>query len=114
MDHVAQDANTLIGDAQGTALIIDESGTVKKEKNSVGVARQWIGNIGKVENGQVSVHGALVNGRNYCLVDSRLYLPEAWTSDKKRLDKAKVPENERNFKTKEQLALKIVANAREL
>ena len=114
MDHVAQDANALIGDAQGTVLIIDESGIVKKGKNSVGVARQWIGNVGKVENGQVAVYGALANGSNYCLEDSRLYLPEVWTSDKKRLDKAKVPEAERTFKTKETLALEIVAHARRL
>jgi SRSO17 transposase len=114
MDHVAVDANTLIGNPQGTALVIDESGYPKKGKNSVGVARQWLGCIGKVDNGQVAVYGALVNGTNYCLIDSRLYLPEEWTSDEKRLDKAKVPQQERTFKTKETIALEIVAHSRQL
>jgi SRSO17 transposase len=114
MDHVAQDANTLIGDVKGSGLIIDESGDVKKGQNSVGVARQWIGNIGKVENGQVGVYACLVNGKNYSLVNARLYLPEEWTSDKNRLDKAKVPEAERGFKTKEDIAYEMVLHARRL
>jgi SRSO17 transposase len=114
MDHVAQDANTLIGDPEGSGLIIDESGDVKKGKNSVGVARQWIGNVGKVENGQVGVYASLVNGKNYGLVNARLYLPEEWTSDKIRLDKAKVPEAERSFKTKEAIAYEMVLHARQL
>jgi SRSO17 transposase len=114
MDHVAQDANTLIGDPEGSGLIIDESGDVKKGKNSVGVARQWIGNVGKVENGQVGVYASLVNGRNYSLVNARLYLPEEWTSDQIRLDKAKVPEVERSFKTKETIAYEMVLHARQL
>lgn len=113
MDHVAQNVNTLIGDPYGSGLIIDESGDVKKGKSSVGVARQWIGNVGKVENGQVGVYASLVNGINYSLVNARLYLPEEWTSDKKRLDKAKVPEAERIFKTKETIALELVLQARQ-
>jgi SRSO17 transposase len=111
MDHVAQDSNILIGDPDGSGLIIDESGDVKKGKSSVGVARQWIGNVGKVENGQVGVYASLVNGSKYSLVNARLYLPEEWTSDKKRLDKAKVPEAERIFKTKETIALEMVLHA---
>ena len=61
MDHVAQDASKIIGHQYAAGLIIDESGIVKKGRNSVGVARQWIGNIGKVENGQVGVYGSLSN-----------------------------------------------------
>ena len=114
MDHVAQDVNTLIGDVEGSGLIIDESGDVKKGKSSVGVARQWIGIVGKVENGQVGVYASLVNGKNYGLVNARLYLPEEWTSDKIRLDKAKVPEAERSFKTKEIIAYEMVLHARQL
>lgn len=113
MDHVAQDANTLIGDPNGSGLIIDASGDVKQGKNSVGVARQWIGNVGKVENGQVGVYTVLVNGSNYSITDARLYLPEEWTSDPERLDKAKVPETERTFKTKEEIALEMVIHARQ-
>ena len=114
MNHVAQDASQRIGHQHAAGLIIDESGIVKKGKNSVGVARQWIGNIGKVENGQVGVYGSLVNGENRAIVDARLYLPEEWTSDEKRLNKAKVPEAERVFKTKDTIALEIVQQARKL
>jgi SRSO17 transposase len=114
MDQVAQDVNTLIGDPYGSCLVIDESGDVKKGKSSVGVARQWIGNVGKVENGQVGVYASLVNGSNYSLVNARLYLPKEWTSDQKRLDKAKVPKADRIFKTKETIALEMVHQARQL
>lgn len=114
MDHTAQDISQWIGHEYNAGLIIDESGVVKKGKNSVGVARQWIGNIGKVENGQVGVYSSLVNGENRAIVDARLYLPEEWTSDESRLNKAKVPENEHIFKTKETIALEIVQHSREL
>jgi len=114
MDHVAKDADQLIGDPVATALVIDESGIVKKGGESVGTARQWIGNVGKVENGQVAVYAALVNGSRYCLTDARLYLPESWTSDPERLNKAKVPVNERTFKSKETIALEMIKHAHEL
>ena len=56
----------------------------------------------------------MVNGENRAIVDARLYLPEEWTSDEKRLNKAKVPEAERVFKTKDTIALEIVQQARKL
>lgn len=114
MDHTAQDANQQIGHEYDAGLIIDESGVIKKGKNSVGVARQWIGNMGKVENGQVGVYGSLINGEHRTIVDARLYLPEEWTSDESRLIKAKVPENERIFKTKEAIAFEIVQHLHDL
>ena len=114
MDHTAQDASQQIGHEYHTGLIIDESGIVKKGKNSVGVTRQWIGNIGKVENGQVGVYGSLVNGEHHTIIDARLYLPEEWTSDESRLIKAKVPENERIFKTKDAIAFEIVQHSHDL
>jgi len=114
MDHVACDANAAIGDEYFAGLILDESGNVKKGTESVGVARQWIGNVGKVENGQVGVYASLVNGSYRTIVDARLYLPKEWTDNKSRLDKAKVPEEERAFKTKEAIALEIIRNARRL
>lgn len=114
MDHVACDTSARIGNEYIAGLIIDESGNVKKGDQSVGVARQWIGNIGKVENGQVGVYGSLINGNYRAIIDARLYLPKEWTSSKRRLDKAKVPEAERTFKTKEDIALEIVKNAQKL
>src|SRR5438132_7165364 len=63
LDHVAQDADELIGDATDAALIIDESGFAKQGKMSVGASRQYLGRLGKVDNGQVAVFGVLAKGR---------------------------------------------------
>jgi len=112
MDHVARDADKLLGDGRDACLLIDESGFAKQGKSSVGVSRQWLGRLGKVDNGQVAVFGALANGRFAVPIDARLYLPEQWTDDPKRCEKAGVPEEERGFRTKPELALEIVRHAR--
>jgi SRSO17 transposase len=111
LDHVARDADELIGDATDAALIIDESGFAKQGKMSVGASRQYLGRLGKVDNGQVAVFGVLAKGRFATAIDSRLYLPKEWTDDAQRCNKAGVPESERVFKTKSQLALEIVEQA---
>jgi SRSO17 transposase len=79
IDHVAQQANELLGDAQIAGLLIDESGFAKQGPMSVGVSRQWLGRLGKVDNGQVAVFGVLANGQFATPVDARLYLPRNWT-----------------------------------
>jgi SRSO17 transposase len=112
IDHVAHDGNELIGDKQRTGLLIDESTFAKQGKMSVGTARQWLGRLGKVDNGQVAVFGVLAKDRFTLPVDVRLYLPKSWTDDPKRCDKAGIPEDERIFRTKEVLALEIVSHAR--
>jgi len=63
MDQVAQDADELIGDEKNAFLLIDETCFAKKGKKSVGVARQWLGRFGKVDNGQVAVFVALKRGQ---------------------------------------------------
>ncbi len=113
IDHVAQDVDKLLGDAQNACLLIDESGFEKQGKGSVGVSRQWLGRLGKVDNGQVAVFGALANGQYVAPVDVRLYLPQQWTNDPKRCERAGVPENERRFRKKTEIALQIVRHARE-
>jgi SRSO17 transposase len=112
LDHVARDADELIGDATQGALIIDESGFAKQGKMSVGASRQYLGRLGKVDNGQVAVFGVLAKGRFATAIDTRLYLPKEWTDDVERCNKAGIPESERVFKTKNQLALEIVEQAR--
>ena len=67
MDHVAQDADAIFGDDEDTCLIIDESGILKKGNESVGVARQWCGQVGKVENCQMGVFGSLARGKDVTL-----------------------------------------------
>jgi len=113
IDHVAHDVDELLGDKRNAGFLIDESGFAKQGKRSVGVARQWLGRLGKVDNGQVAVFGALAKGQHVAPVDVRLYLPPEWTNDPKRCERAGVPEDERKFRTKIELALEMVRQARE-
>ena len=86
MDRVARKADTLLGAEHGVGLYIDESAFQKKGDKSVGVARQWNGRLGKQENCQVGVFGALGRGDRVSLIDARLYLPKEWTEDPRRCE----------------------------
>lgn len=114
MDRVAEEADSIFENKSDSCLLIDESSFVKKGDKSVGVARQWLGCLGKVDNGQVGVFGSLCNGEHNVLIDGRLYLPIEWVDDKERCLKAKVPEEKIVFKTKDEIALEVVAHARDL
>ncbi len=96
------------------ALIFDESGFVKKGADSVGVARQYCGTVGKVENCQVGVFAAYASKHGYALIDKRLYIPEQWFSDayKKRREKCNLP-GDMQFKTKPRLAAEMLNNIAE-
>lgn len=76
IDRVAGQVNEQIGDPTDSCFIIDECGIAKKGEKSVGVARQWLGSEGKVDNGQVGVFAALCNNRDASLIDARVYLPQ--------------------------------------
>ena len=69
-----------MGDPDGV-LMFDETGFVKKGKDSVGVARQYCGTLGKVENCQVGVFAGYASRHGYALVDKQLFLPEVWWTD---------------------------------
>lgn len=112
MDHVAQDADRLLGGTAATALILDESGFLKSGDKSVGVGRQYIGQYGKVDNCQIGVFAVLSRGTRAALVDLRLYLPESWTSDPDRCAAVGVPKEHRVLKSKPQLALEMVRHQR--
>ena len=86
------------------AWIIDDTGFPKKGRHSVGVARQYCGQLGKQDNCQIAVSLSLANHDASLPVTYRLYLPEEWARDPKRLRKAGVPE-EIGFKTKPEIAL---------
>src|SRR5674476_221667 len=94
-----------------TGLVIDETSHLKKGLKSVGVARQYAGVVGKVDNCQVAVHVSLGNEKFCSLVGTELFLPEGWTKDKQRCDEAGVPELDQKFQTKPELALKLVKRA---
>ena len=111
INQVAKDCDRLFDDSPDTALIIDESSMPKKGKKSVGVARQWSGRLGKVDNCQVGVFAALAFGKYVSLIDERLYLPKEWIDDKKRCKAAGVPEKT-EFKTKSELAFEMILHQR--
>lgn len=111
-DQVAKDCDRLLGGDKDSALYIDETGLPKKGKMSVGVARQWCGQLGKVDNCQVAVFATLGKGNFSCPLDYRLYLPKDWVKDKKRCKKAKIPADRMVFKTKHEQALEMIFHAR--
>src|SRR5216683_505170 len=86
------------------AWIIDDTGFPKKGKHSVGVARQYCGQLGKQDNCQAAVSLSIANRGASLPVRYRLYLPQEWAGDAARRDKAHVPE-EIVFKTKPEIAL---------
>ena len=93
---------------QDVGYILDESAHLKKGKQSVGVSRQYAGVSGKVENCQVGVYASLVWNTHSTLINARLYLPEPWTDDPARCEKAGIPTDQRTFKTKLELAREMI------
>lgn len=113
MRRVASDTDKLFKEnEEKTGLLIDESGIKKQGKKSVGVARQYLGSLGKVDNGQVGVFASLVQGDKVGIIDTRSYLPDEWTDDKKRCRNAGIPEDKIVFKTKCELGLDMILCAR--
>lgn len=98
-----------LGDPDGV-LIVDETGFLKKGTRSCGVARQYTGTAGRIENAQVGVFLAYTTAKGSALIDRALYLPKEWTDDRKRCDAAGVPETVR-FATKPKLAERMLQRA---
>jgi SRSO17 transposase len=88
-------------------VVIDGSAFPKKGAESCGVARQWCGRLGKVDNCQVGVFLAYAAGGGYAPLDRRLYLPEGWAGDEARRVKCHVPP-EVAFREKWQIALELL------
>ena len=108
IDKISEISSKVLPMHKLKGLHIDESGWAKKGRKSVGVAKQYCGNLGKVENCQVAVFGCLNVGDYSSLIDTRLYLPKSWIKDKTRCDQAQVPYGHRVFRTKQELALDII------
>jgi len=104
--ELAQQVARDLGDPGGV-LVFDPSSFPKSGRESVGVARQWCGRLGKVENCQVGVYLGYVSSQEHVLVDTRLYLPKEWTQDKARLKKAGVPAGTK-YRTRHELALEML------
>jgi SRSO17 transposase len=110
--QIAQDTDALLG-GQDAFLLLDESAFAKKGEASAGVARQWNGRLGKVDNCQVGVFASLCRGDRASLVDARLYLPKAWSEDPARCRKAAIPEDQGGYRSKSERALAMVISARQ-
>lgn len=106
-DELGRQIGVELGEPDGV-LVFDPSGFPKSGRESVGVARQWCGRLGKVDNCQVALFLGYVTRVEHALVDTRLYLPKEWTQDKKRLAKAGVPKGTK-YRTRHQLALEMLA-----
>ena len=108
-DELIRYASDRLG-SKDAALIVDETGFLKKGKKSVGVQRQYSGTAGRIENCQVGVFVALSTSKGHALIDRALYLPESWCKDRDRCEEAGVPEDV-EFATKPQLAMKMIEHA---
>jgi len=106
-DQVRRYTIDALGDKDGV-LIVDETGFLKKGDQSVGVARQYSGTAGRIENSQIGVFIAYASRFGHALIDRRLYLPKTWADDKDRRQKAHVPD-EIQFATKPAMAREMVA-----
>jgi SRSO17 transposase len=93
-------------------LIIDDTALPKKGRSSVGVAPQYAGALGKNANCQTLVSLTLARREVPVMVGLRLFLPESWTSVPARLDAARVPEEQREYRTKPEIALAEIDRVR--
>jgi SRSO17 transposase len=98
-----------MGDPQAV-LVLDETGFLKKGQQSAGVARQYSGTAGRVENCQIGVFLAYASIQGHALLDCALYVPQAWTNDRERCERAGMPE-QHPFATKPQLARQMLKRA---
>jgi SRSO17 transposase len=105
-EELARQVGRELGEDDGV-VVFDPSAFPKQGKQSVGVARQWCGRLGKTENCQVAIYMAYVSRKDRALVDTRLYLPEEWAKDRARRKVAGVPK-EVKFQTRHQLALEML------
>jgi len=98
-----------LGDASGV-LVLDETGFVKKGTHSVGVARQYSGTAGRIENCQIGVFLGYASRQGHALIDRRLYLPKPWVEDIERRKKTHVPDDI-VFATKPKIGIMMVEAA---
>lgn len=104
-------ADALVG-GDAAWLIVDDTALPKKGAHSVGVAPQYASALGKNANCQTLVSLTLASGEVPVVIGLRLFLPESWTSDPARLDRAGVPDECRSYRTKPEIALAEIDRVR--
>jgi len=112
LDRVREYVEPHLGLEHGAFWIVDDTGHPKCGRHSVGVARQYCGQLGKQDNCQVAVSLSLATAAASVPVDYQLYLPEAWAADRKRRRAVAVPDTVQ-FATKPQIALAQIRAAKE-
>jgi SRSO17 transposase len=101
-----------LGEPEGV-IVFDPSAFPKKGDKSVGVAKQWCGRLGKIENCQVGVYMAYVTRKEHAIVNTSLYLPKEWAKDYRRRKEAGVPRSIK-FHTRHQLVLEMLEECGEV
>ena len=111
IDIHQQTVGETLGEEDGVALI-DESSAVKQGDDSVGVAAQYCGSVGKVANGQVGVYLGYASRKGYSLVEGQLFMPDEWFEEEhaERRRACGVPED-LGYKTKPEIGLELVQKA---
>ncbi len=112
-DAVRDDLRAYVVDQLGEldgVLIVDETGFLKKGTKSAGVARQYSGTAGRIENSQIGVFLAYRSTRGAAFLDRALYVPKAWADDKQRRREAGIPEDTA-FATKPEMARVMLRRA---
>jgi SRSO17 transposase len=97
-------------DGLGTVALLDETSAVKSGTKTPGVQRQYLGCVGKIDNGIVTVHLGVCKGRYKTLLDAELFLPEEWAKDRDRCQAAGLPAD-LTYRPKWQIALEEVDRA---
>jgi SRSO17 transposase len=108
-DELIRYVSDTLGHPDGV-LVVDETGFLKKGSKSAGVARQYSGTAGRIENCQIGVFLGYATPRGRALLDRALYSPKEWTDDRKRCREAAVPRDVR-FATKLVLARRLIERA---
>lgn len=102
--RLADALDELPPDPVGSVGVIDETSAVKKGDKTPGVQRQYLGCVGKIDNGVVTVHVGVAKGRFQALLDAELYLPQSWAMDRQRCREAGIPDAVR-YRAKWRIAL---------
>lgn len=109
-DDVRAAVVEVLGDERRGVLVVDETGFLKKGRMSAGVARQYSGTAGRIENSQIGVFLAYASPRGRALIDRELYLPKEWIYDRERCLQAGIPDDVK-MATKTVLAQRMISRA---
>jgi len=108
LDRIAKETVKLIGE-EDAILAFDPSGFEKDGKKSAGVARQYLGRFGKVDNGQVGTFLAYVTRKEHVLINAKLFIPQEWNDNPMRCEMAHIPKEEyEKHKTRHEHCLEML------